>query len=114
MDKTNTSEIIVEQAKNTITSMQNLKQRAHKKNKERADLFEKLCANEHSFRVYTYMDPNLGQLKVVQTFLEKVEWFSGFFTGVNTEFDQVVDQKLVDEAYKESMDAYQNLVHELA
>ncbi|HAM81396.1 hypothetical protein [Ornithinibacillus bavariensis] len=113
MDTTNVAELIVEQGKNTITSMQNLKGKANKQNKERADLFEKFCANAHSFRVYTYMDPKIGQLEVVQSFMKKVEMFGELFTGVNIEFETTVDKTRVTEAFQEAMEAYNILLNTL-
>ena len=113
MNSTNTAEILTIQGKNTVKSIQDLKQQVKKQNKERSDLYEKFCANEHSFRVYTHMDPNIRESNEVQTFLQKVELLNDNFIGVNTELQTMVDEEKVKETYKEVMEAYNDMVKSL-
>ncbi|WP_082918100.1 hypothetical protein [Oceanobacillus sp. Castelsardo] len=106
-------EILTTQGKNTVKAIQDLKQQAKKLNKERSDLYEKFCANEHSFRVYTYMDQNIRESNEVQAFLQKVEELNENFVGVNTELETTVDEKKVAVSYKKVVEAYNDMVKSL-
>jgi hypothetical protein len=113
MDMTNTAEIIVKQSKNTINSMENLKRHTTKNDQIRSNLFEKFCANEHSLRVYSYMDADIGQSTEVKTFMEKVALFGGNFIGVNTDFETVVDKKEVQTAFQEAISTFNTMARKL-
>jgi hypothetical protein len=103
-------EVIVQQGKNVLVSMKNLEHSAKKKSKERSDLFEKFCANKHSFDVYTYIDSDLEQLAEVQAFLQKLELFSDDFECVRRNFDADVDVKQAETMYEEVLTAYNAMV----
>lgn len=114
MDSTNKpAEMIVQQGKNVIVSMKDLKRSAKKKGKNRSDLYQRLCANEHSFAVYTHMDAAIKQSAEVQAFQQKVELFSADFESIRTDFDAEVDVKHVETIYEEVFTAYNAMVHAL-
>jgi hypothetical protein len=114
MDSTNKpAEMIVQQGKNVLASMKDLKRSAKKKGKNRSDLYQRLCANEHSFAVYTYMDAAITQSAEVQAFQQKVELFSADFESIRTNFDAEVDVKRVETMYEEVLTAYNAMVHAL-
>lgn len=106
-------EIIVQQGQNMLTSMKELKRNAKKKNKARSDIYQKFCANDHSFAVYTYMDAAIGQSTEVKTFQQKSDLFSEVFTGITTNFDTEVDLKQVEATYEEVFSAYNTMVSAL-
>ncbi|HZG72217.1 MAG TPA: hypothetical protein VEY51_11850 [Chondromyces sp.] len=113
MESTTTTpaKLIVQQGKNVLTSMKDLKLRAKKKGRERFDLYERFCANCHSFEVYTYMDPKIGQSAEVQAFQQKLESFRAEFADVRTDFDKEVDMKQVKVIYEEVLAAYNAMVN---
>lgn len=114
MDSSNTPiELLVQQGQNVLASMKDLKRGAKKKSKERSDLYQKFCANDHSFAVYTYMDSVIGQLAEVQIFQQKLDLFSKDFEGITTNFDTEVDEKHAEITYEEVFDAYNVMVHAL-
>jgi len=113
MDSKNISKTLVEQGKNTLNSMKELNRRAKKKDKKRSDLYEKFRANQHSFRVYTYVDPEVGQLEEVKIFLDKLQVYAETFTGVDNVFETNVDGKQVDEIYEETITAYNEMTKKL-
>ena len=104
---------IVQQGQNVLVSMQDLKRCAKKKGKERANLYERFCANKHSFDVYTYIDSTIKQLAEVQTFQQKLELFNADFTGVFNNFDQEVDLNHIEATYVEVFTAYEAMVSAL-
>ncbi len=106
-------ELLIQQGQNVLESMKNLKRSAKKKGKERSDLYERFCANEHSFSVYTYIDSEIEQLAEVQDFQEKLELFSVGFTGVTTDFDTELDLKQIEKNYEEVFTAYDAMANVL-
>lgn len=104
---------LIEQGKNTLKSMNNLKRKANRKGDQRASLYENYRANEHSFRVYTYANPDIGETAEVQAFLERLESFGELFMGVDTEHDTDVDSKQAKELYTKASDAYDEMVEKL-
>jgi len=102
-------EMIIEQGQNVLASMKDLKRSAHKKGRERSKLYERFIANEHSFNVYLYIDAEIEQLVEVQHFQHKVGLFRELFTGVQTDFDKVVDVRTVEPIYEETNFAYKSL-----
>ena len=114
MDSSNKPiELIVQQGQNVLASMKDLKRSAKKKNKERSDFYQKFCANDHSFAVYTFIDSAIGQSAEVQAFQQKLDLFSEDFAGITTNFDTVVDMKHVEETYEDVFTAYNEMVHAL-
>ena len=106
-------ELLIQQGQNVLESMKNLKRSAKKKGKERSDLYERFCANEHSFSVYTYIDSEIEQLAEVQDFQGKLELFSVGFTGVTTDFDTELDLKQIEKNYEEVFTAYDAMANVL-
>lgn len=109
----NTEEMIVQQARNVLNSMKDLKRLAHKKGKERSDLFERFFANKHSFQIYSNIDSAIKQLDEVQLFLQKLQSFSSAFEPARYDFEGEVDEALVESTYPEVLEAYNNMVTKL-
>lgn len=107
------AELLIQQGKNVLASMKDLKHSAKKKGKERTNLYERFCANEHSFSVYTYIDSKLEQLAEVQDFQKKLELFNAGFKGVTTDFDTELDIKQIEETYEEVFTAYDAMANVL-
>lgn len=108
--KTNVAEILVNQGKNVLASLKDFKRVSHKTDKNRADLYTRLHANQHSFNVYSYMDLEIKQSKEVQAFQENLERFRTYFIGVDTDFETQVDESPVDTYYEEVLLAYNEMV----
>lgn len=114
MDSTNnTIEVLLQQGQNVLESTKDLKRSSKKKGKERADLYEKFCANHHSFNVYTYIDPTIEQLAEIQLFLQKLELFREQFTGVLNNFEKEVNLQHIEKTYAEVLNAYDAMVNAL-
>ncbi|WP_394236356.1 hypothetical protein [Niallia oryzisoli] len=113
MDSTNTIEMMLQQGQNVLESMKDLNRSAKKKGKVRSDLYERFCANQHSFDVYTYIDATLKQLPEVQTFQLKLELYSENFTGVSTNYDKEVDLKHMENTYEEVLTSYDAMINAL-
>lgn len=109
-----TKELIIQQGENVLASMKDLKRRAKKKGKERADLYERFCANQHSFSVYTYINPEIETLAELQAFQQKVELFGSDFASVVTDWETDVDWKHIESTYEEVLLAYNSIVTALA
>lgn len=109
----NTEEMIVQQARNVLNQMKDLKRSAHKKGKERSDLFEKFYANKHSFQIHSNIDSAIQQLDEVQLFLQKLQNFSGAFEPVRYNFEGEVDEAQIESSYPEVLEAYNGMVTKL-
>lgn len=105
----NMNEILVNQGKNTIKSMKELNRRAGKNGKERSELYEKFRANEHAFRVYTYVNEALEQSKEVKTFLKDLELYGEIFIGVDTELETTVNVKAAEEVFHHVVNSYNKM-----
>lgn len=111
MDSTNTNvELIVQQGENVLSSMKNLKKIAKKKGKARFDLYEKFCANLHSFYIYTLMDPQIQDSEEVIAFQGLLDQFKEYFKEVSADFDSLVDIKNAEVAYEKAFPAYNAMV----
>lgn len=108
-----TIELIIQQGENVLASMKDLKKRGKKKGKERADLYERFCANQHSFGVYTYIDTKIENLAELQVFLQKLELFGSNFASVVTNWETDVDWKHVEATYEDVLLAYNSMVNAL-
>ncbi len=106
----NTAEMIVQQAGNVLKCMKDLKRLAHKKGKQRSDLFGRFYANKHSFQVYTNIDSSIKESKEVQLFLEKLREFSNAFEPIRYDFDGEVDEAKMESFYPEVLEAYNGMV----
>ncbi|WP_462413496.1 hypothetical protein [Neobacillus sp. Marseille-QA0830] len=109
MDSSNSRDLLLQQGKNVLTSMKDLLHAADKKGKARSDLYEKFCANLHSFNVYTYMDPSIEQMKEVQIWIQKLESFSAIFAEVSTDFEVKIDVKSVETTYQDILTEFNKL-----
>jgi hypothetical protein len=108
-----TIERIIQQGENVLLSMKDLKRKGKKKGKERADLYERFCANLHSFSVYTYINPAIEKLAELQNFQEKLNRFASNFESVVTNWEMDVDLKHVESTYEEVLFAYNSMVNAL-
>ncbi len=114
MDSTNkTVEIIVQQGQNVLASMKDLKRSVKKKGKERSDLFQRVCANQHSFDVYTYIDATIEQSAEVQAFQQMFDIFDADFQVIRTDFEAKLDLKHIEATYEEVFTAYNAMVNAL-
>lgn len=114
MDSTNTAlELLVQQAENVLTSLKDLKLGLKKKGKVRFDLYERFCANQHSFDVYTFMDPEIQESAEVTAFKKQLESFREDFAVVRTDLEAVVDIKHAEAAYEEVFANYNVMVNVL-
>lgn len=114
MDSTNTNELLVQQGKNIITSMKDLKRSAKKKGKARFDLYERFCANVHSFDVYTFMDPQFQESPEVVELKKQLELFMEEFNIVRTELNAEVNLKNLDTAYNKITGIYSKIEEALS
>lgn len=106
-------ELLVNQAKNVITTMKDLKRIAHKQGKERAKLIEKYKANQHSFNVYTYTNAELSESEKVTHFKETLSRFTELFERAQYEFEEEIDSTKVEETFVEALHAYNEMVEAL-
>ncbi|MFJ8261060.1 hypothetical protein ACIQ4I_03740 [Rummeliibacillus sp. NPDC094406] len=114
MGSTNTTvELLVQQAENVLTSLKELKRSLKKKGKARFDLYERFCANQHSFGVYTFMDPEIQESAEVTAFQNQLQLFREDFAVVRTDLEAVVDIKQADAAYEEVFTTYNVMVNAL-
>ena len=113
MEKKNALEMMLDQGQNVLASMKDLKRIAEKKSKDRAKVFERFTANQHSFNVYSYIDSEIEQLAEVKAFKEKLEEFNAHFTGVMTDFNKEVAWKQIEATYEETLAAYDSMVNKV-
>ena len=114
MDSTNTcAEMLVQQGQNVLTSIKDLQSRAKKEGKERSGLYERYCANQHSFRVYTHMDVTIGQLAEVQAFQQQMQLFDAVFAETRTNLEAEVDVQQGKKSSEDVSAAYNTMVHAL-
>lgn len=106
-------ELVVNQAKNVIVTIKDLKRIAHKKGKDRAKLIEKYKANQHSFKVYTYTNAVLNESEKVNHFKQTLSRFTELFEKAQYEFEEDVNVSDVEVTYEEALHAYNDMVAEL-
>ncbi len=104
--------LLAEQGENVLKSMKELKRLAKKKGKARFDAFEKFCANQHSFGVYTFTDPTIQEMGEIKAFQENMEAFRDTFQVVSTNFDETMNISLVDSIYEATFTSYNEMVIE--
>jgi len=110
MDSSTIVKALIEQGKNTLDSLKNLTRKANNKGEKRAALYENFRANTHSFRVYTFADPEIGEADEVQAFLKQILTINELFTGVDTVHDTKVNADKVKEAYEQAVSAYNEMI----
>ncbi|MGX9134787.1 hypothetical protein ACWV26_10445 [Rummeliibacillus sp. JY-2-4R] len=114
MDSTNsTVELVVQQSENVLLSMKDLKNGAKKKGKARSDLYERFCANIHSFSIYTIIDPEIEESKEVTDFHDCLDQFREYFKDVTTDYESIVDIKSAQTAYEKVFPVYNTMVSKL-
>lgn len=93
-------ETVLNQAKQVISCIKDLKYIASDKGQERGKLIEKCTANIHSFNVYTYASETIKNSKEAENFQQKIsDWINEFN---NARFDVYgdVDVEKVNELYE--------------
>jgi len=114
MGSTNTTvELLVQQAENVLASLKDLNRSLKKKGKARFDLYERFCANQHSFGVYTFMDPEIQESVEVVAFQKQLQLFREDFAVVQTDLEAIVDIKHAEASYEEVFTKYNAMVHTL-
>ncbi|MFJ7826544.1 hypothetical protein [Psychrobacillus sp. NPDC096623] len=106
--------MVSEQGQNVVICAKELEKITKKKGKKRSDLFERYCANEHSFNVYTYMNSTIENLTEVKVFQRKVALFGAVFVGTRTDYEAQVDAKQAETTYKELVEALHELINALS
>lgn len=103
-------EMLVQQARNVLNNMNDLKWIAGDKGKDRGALIERFTANTHSFNVYTYANVEVAQIPEVQAFKEKLSLFNKEFNIARFDFQGEVDKDRVQTIYEEVVKAYNDMV----
>lgn len=106
-------DLVVDQGRNVLVSMKDLKAKGKKQGRERTKLYERFTANLHSFNVYTYIDDEIENLREVIAFQEKVGLFNDVFKEVATDYAKKVDLKHADTLYEEVVAAYNTMIRAL-
>ncbi|RHW37439.1 hypothetical protein D1B33_07805 [Lysinibacillus yapensis] len=103
-------ETLVQQGKNVLNSMKDLKRLAHKEGRDRFDSFERFNANKHSFQVYSKIDAAVAQMDETQRFLQYMQNFGECFDSIRYDFEGEVDELLVEQRYLPVLEAYNEMV----
>jgi len=106
----NMVETLVNQSRNVLDLMKQLKKVAAKKGSKRSELIEKFTANQHSFNVYTYASEEARQSKEVDILKVKLDEFSRQFDPARYEEDGEVNEEQVHVLYQEVLTAYNDMV----
>ncbi|MBB5150520.1 MULTISPECIES: hypothetical protein [Ureibacillus] len=106
----NMVETLVNQSRNVMDLMKQLKKIASVKGKKRTELIEKFTANQHSFNVYTYASEEARQSQQVETLKVKLNEFSSQFDAARYEMDGEVNEEQVNLLYNEVLNAYNEMV----
>lgn len=99
--------LLIQQGENVLNSLKDFKQMAKKKGAQRAELYERYCANLHSFNVYTYIDSDLEELAEVQDFQSKSEQISDACKNVTVDHETKLDIKQLEHDYQEILASYE-------
>jgi len=105
--------MVIGQGQNVLTCAKELEQITKKTGKKRSDLFERYCANQHSFNVHTYMNPSIENLMEVQFFQRKVALFGAVFVGTRTNYEAVVDVQQARSTYEDLVSALHEMTNTL-
>lgn len=106
----NMVETLINQSRNVLDLMKQLKKVAAKKGSKRSELIEKFTANQHSFNVYTYASEEARQSKEVDILKVKLDEFSRQFDPARYEEDGEVNEEQVLMLYNEVLIAYNDMV----
>jgi len=107
------AKMLAEQGQNVLACIKDLKQIAKNKGKERSGLYERYCANQHSFNVYTYIDATIENLTEVQAFQRKMVLFGAVFAVTRTDYEAEIDMQHVETAYEELVTANDEMMDKL-
>ena len=105
--------MVAEQGENVRACAKELERISLKSGKKRSDLFERYCANQHSFNVYTYMNSTIEGFSEVQVFQRKVALFGAVFAGTRTDYEAVVDAQQAKMMYEELVAALHDMINAL-
>ncbi|SES12043.1 hypothetical protein [Psychrobacillus sp. OK032] len=108
-----TVKMVAEQGQNVIACAKELEQISLKTGKERSDLFERYCANQHSFNVYTYMNSTIENLTEVHVFQRKIALFGTVFVGTRTDYEAEVDALQAKTTYEELVASLHEMINAL-
>ncbi|MFJ5772171.1 hypothetical protein [Psychrobacillus sp. NPDC093180] len=98
--------MVTEQGQNVVACAKELEQLARKTGKERSDLFERYCANQHSFNVYTYMNSIIENLEEVLVFQRKIALFGAVFVDTRIDYEANVNTQDATKAYEDLVVAF--------
>ncbi|MFJ8064567.1 hypothetical protein ACIQYS_08040 [Psychrobacillus sp. NPDC096426] len=107
------AKLVADQGQNVLACAKELEQITTKTGKERSDLYERYCANQHSFNVYTYMNSTIESLKEVHVFQRKVALFGAVFAGTRTDYEAEVNAQQAETTYEELAVAAHEMIHAL-
>ncbi|TQR16683.1 hypothetical protein FG382_00520 [Psychrobacillus lasiicapitis] len=103
------TKMVTEQGQNVVACAKELEQLAMKSGKERSNLYERYCANQHSFNVYTYMNSTIEHLAEVQVFQRKIVLFGAVFVDTRIDYEAEVNAQQATKAYEDLAVALQEL-----
>ena len=106
--------MVAEQGQNVVACAKELERITKKTGKKRSDLFERYCANQHSFNVYTYMNTTIENLTEVKEFQRKVALFGAVFVGTRTDYEAEVDAQQAETTYGELVAALLEMINALS
>lgn len=106
--------MVADQGQNIIKCAKELENISMKTGKVRSDLFERYCANQHSFQVHTYMNSTIENLTEVQLFQRKAALFGAVFVGTRTDYEAKVDAQQAETVYGELVAALHEMVNALS
>jgi len=107
------AKMVAEQGQNVIACAKELEQISMKTGKERSDLFERYCANQHSFNVYTYMNSTIENLTEVEVFQRKTASFGAVFVGTRTDYEAVVNAQQAETTYGDLVTSLHEMINAL-
>ena len=76
-------------------------------------MYERFCANIHSFSIYTIIDSEIEESKEVTDFHDCLDQFRTYFKDVTTDYDSIVDIKSAQVAYENVFPVYNTMVSKL-
>lgn len=107
------AKMVEEQGQNVLACAKELVQIARKTGKERTDLFERYCANQHSFNVYTYINASIENLEEVQLFQRKIVLVGSAFVETRTDYEAEVDVQQAEITYEVLITAFHEMTNAL-
>ncbi|WP_419962471.1 hypothetical protein [Psychrobacillus sp. BM2] len=108
------AKLVAEQGRNVLACAKELEQITMKTGKKRSDLFERYCANQHSFNVHTYMNSTIENLTEIKVFQRKVALFGAVYAGTRTDYEAEVDAQQAETGYEELVAALHEMKNALS